>query len=214
MVGYLYCFHPSFQKLKNVIRDNIIGKPYYALFRIGGRGNHRRWVRENKGGGAMMDMMVHMLDLSDWYFGEPEKIELLVYETILKKRIIDGTEYDVDVEDFVLLRMKNKTGVNIVCQADLITPSYMNVVEVHGDNGSFFGSIIDSLPTMVYCNSARILYDRGKNIFHYPHINLFEKELEYFVESLMNKAKPVDSVATSIRTLRIIEEVRNIEKKR
>ncbi len=209
MVGYLYRFHPSLQRLKRILEDGVIGVPYHAIFRIGGRGGYRIWKhKNNEGGGAMLDMMVHMLDLSDWYFGEPQTVESVSLETILKKRIIEGREVDVDAEDFALLKLKTKSGVHVLCEADLITPSYMNTVEVHGDNGSFFGSILDYLPTIVYCVRRHGLYDRGKNVFENPYVNLVEKELRFFTESLSTCEKPLDSVETSIRVLRIIEEVR------
>lgn len=209
MVGYLYRFHPSLQRLKRILEDGVIGVPYYAIFRIGGRGGYRVWKhKKSEGGGAMLDMMVHMLDLCDWYFGEPDRVEPFLYETILKKRMIEGNEVDVDAEDFALLRVKTKSDVHVFCEADLITPSYMNTVEVHGDNGSFFGSILDYLPTIVYCVRRHGLYDRGKNVFENPYVNLVEQELRYFIDALSGRVEPLDSVETSIRVLKIIEEVR------
>ena len=209
MVGYLYRFHPSLLRLKRILEDGVIGVPYYAIFRIGGRGGYRVWKhKKNEGGGAMLDMMVHMLDLCDWYFGEPDTVDPFLLETVLKKRMIEGNEVDVDAEDFALLRLKTKSGVQVLCEADLITPSYMNTVEVHGDNGSFFGSILDYLPTIVYCVRRHGLYDRGKNVLENPYVNLVEKELRYFIDVLSGHAEPLDSVETSIRVLKIIEEVR------
>lgn len=209
MVGYLYRFHPSLQRLKRILEDGVIGNPYYAILRIGGRGGYRAWKhKKNEAGGAMLDMMVHMLDLSDWYFGEPETVELVLVDTILRKRMIDGNLVDVNAEDFALLRLKTKNDVNVLCEADLITPSYMNLVEVHGDNGSFFGSILDYLPTIVYCVRRHGLFDRGKTVLENPYVNLVEKELRYFVDALSGRVKPLDSVETSIRVLKIIEEVR------
>jgi len=213
MVGYLYRFHPSLQRLKKILQDGVIGNPYYAIFRIGGRGGYRVWKhKKNEGGGAMLDMMVHMLDLSDWYFGEPETVEPVLLETILKKRTIEGDMVGVDAEDFALLRLKTKNGVHVLCEADLITPSYMNIVEAHGDNGSFFGSILDYLPTIVYCVRRHGLFDRGKNVLENPYVNLVEKELRYFIDALSGHAKPLDSVETSIRVLKIIEKVRRRSK--
>jgi len=122
--------------------------------------------------------------------------------------VIEGREIEVDAEDCVFLRLRAESGVQVFCEADLITPSYMNTVEVHGDNGSFFGSILDNIPTIVYCKESRGVFDRGKNVFKNPHVNLVEKELEYFIESLSGEVKPVNSVERSIKILEIVEEVR------
>jgi predicted dehydrogenase len=209
MVGYLYRFHPSFQRLEKVLEGNIIGDPYFAIFRIGGRGGWRVWKhRKEKGGGAMLEMLVHMLDLANNCFGEFVEVESFFSETILKKRVIEGRRIEADAEDCVLIRLSAESGVQIFCEADLITPSYMNTVEVHGDNGSFFGSILDSIPTIIYCKESRGVFDRGKNVFKNPYVNLVEKELEYFIESLSGGVKPMNSVEESIKVLEIVEQVR------
>ncbi len=209
MVGYLYRFHPSFQRLKKVLEDNIIGNPYFAIFRIGGRGGWREWKHQKeKGGGAMLEMLVHMLDLANHCFGEIFEVERLFSETILERRVIEGREVEADAEDCVLIRLKAKSGVQIFCEADLITPSYMNTVEVHGDNGSFFGSILHNIPTIIYCKESRGMFDRGKNVFKFPYVNLMEKELRFFIESLSGEVKPMNSVEESIKILEIVEQVR------
>jgi len=215
MEGYLYRFHPSFQRLKKVLEDNIIGDPYFAIFRIGGRGGWRVWKHQkDKGGGAMLEMLVHMLDLANHCFGEFVDVECLFSETILKKRVIERSEVEVDAEDCVLIRLRTESGVQVFCEADLITPSYMNTVEVHGDNGSFFGSILDNIPTMVYCKESRGVFDRGKTVFKNPYVNLIEKELEYFIKCLSREVKPLDFVEKSIKVLEIIEEVRRQSKRK
>jgi len=215
MVGYLYRFHPSFQRLKDILENEIIGKPYFAMFRLGGRGSHRVWKhREGMGGGALFEMMVHMIDLALMCFGEFDEVETLFSETILKRRTVEGKEIEVSAEDMVLARLKSVGGVQVFCEADLITPSYMNSVEVHGDNGSFFGTILHYFPTFVYCKEPRGTYKRGLNIFENPFVNLFEKELEYFVNVLSGNANPINIVEESIKTLEIIEEIRRQSKRR
>jgi len=215
MVGYLYRFHPSFQRLKRVLENNIIGDPYFAMFRIGGRGGWRAWKhQEERGGGAMLEMLVHMLDLASHCFGEIVEVERLFSETILKRRVIEGREVEADAEDCVLVRLRAESGVQIFCEADLITPSYMNTVEVHGDNGSFFGSILDNIPTIIYCKESRGMFDRGKSIFKNPYVNLMEEELRFFIECLSREAKPMNSVEESVRILEIIEQVRRQSRRR
>jgi len=209
MVGYLYRFHPSFELLKEVLSKEVIGKPYYAIFRIGGRGGHKAWKHKlDEGGGATFDMLVHMLDLALYYFGEPAKSTLLFSDIILKERFIDGEKVEVTAEDCILVHMETEAGVKALLQADLITPSFMNSVEVHGDNGSFFGSIISRFPTIVYCKEPRDVYDRGENVFNFPPTNLIENELRHFIDCISNSDSPKSSIEDSINTLRIIEQIR------
>ena len=78
MVGYLYRFHPAFETIMDCIDEAIVGQPYFATFRLGGRGSHRIWKhKKNQGGGAINEMMVHMIDLVLWYFGAIKKVQTI-----------------------------------------------------------------------------------------------------------------------------------------
>lgn len=207
MVGYLYRFHPAFQFAKEVIEDGIIGEPYYALFRVGGRGSHRAWKHQrDRGGGAANEMLVHMLDLVSWYFGDFGAADGLVSETVLKQREIEGEVIDATAEDLTLLDLTMEDDTRVFCQADLITPSYMNYIEVHGTNGSVWTTILDYLPTTIYCEEPRGIFDRGRNERRFLSVNLHEKELEHFVECIMED-KPLrhDTLETSRRIREVIE---------
>jgi predicted dehydrogenase len=210
MVGYLYRFHPAFQFAKDIIEEQIIGKPYYAIFRLGGRGSHKAWKhkREN-GGGSGNEMLVHMLDLILWYFGKPSTIENLYVDTILQKREIEGKTVETDAEDLILLKMEMANGTKVLCESDLITPSYMNYIEVHGTNGSLWTSILDYLPTIVYCKEPRGIYDRGHNFFEFPKVDLFKKELDHFIDCVKNGDKPrTHSIDESVKIMELLESIK------
>jgi myo-inositol 2-dehydrogenase/D-chiro-inositol 1-dehydrogenase len=215
MVGYLYRFHPAFQLGKDIIREGVIGKPYYGLFRLGGRGSHKAWKHKREtGGGAKNEMLVHMLDLILWYFGETKSIKTFYVDTILKEREIEGKVVKINAEDLILLNIEMANGVKVLCESDLITPSYMSYLEVHGTNGSFWTSILDYFPTIVYCKEPRGVYDRGHNFFKFSQVDLFEKELRNFIESIENGKKPtLNSVEDSIKINKIIESAMTVKQR-
>jgi predicted dehydrogenase len=207
MVGYLYRFHPAFQFAREVLQEEILGKPYFALFRLGGRGSHKAWKHKREaGGGAGNEMLVHMLDLALWYFGDPRRVEPLVVDTVLGEREIEGKLVQADAEDLLLLRLESKQDVKILCESDLITPSYINYIEIQGTNGSLWTSILDYFPTILYCKEPRGVYDRGNNVFEFPKVDLFERELGHFLEALRDGRKPeLNSVEESVHLMRILE---------
>lgn len=207
MIGYLYKFHPAFQYTRNVLDEGTIGEPYYAIFRVGGRGSHRKWKHmQETGGGAANEMLVHMLDLIFWYFGDYRSVENLYTDTVLERREIDGEMVEPDAEDYILLNMEMEDGSTVFCQSDLITPSFMNYVEIHGSNGSIWTTILDHFPTVVYCQEPRGIYDRGNNIEHFSRVNLFEKELEHFIETVRNGEEiKLNSIDDAIRIRNVIE---------
>ena len=209
MVGYLYRFHPAFQMVRDVLQEGILGEPYFATFRVGGRGSHKAWKHKAEtGGGAGNEMMVHMLDLALWYFDDASAIENLYTDTVLASREIEGAQVEANAEDVMLLKLEMTDDVTVLCQSDLITPSYMNYLEVHGTNGSIWTSIIDHFPTIVYCKEPRGVYDRGHNFFEFDKADLFERELGHFTECI-REGRPtnLNSVEDSRKIMNVIESV-------
>lgn len=146
-VGFLYRHHPRIALLKQRIERGALGTLYLATMRIGGRGSHRTWKhRAAEGGGALLDMATHMLDLAYWLFGSFDHIEVLQKETLLEKREIDGVLVSVDAEDLIVVRLRTVSGVELIVHADFVTPGFSNSIEVSGTNGSAFTSIITGLP--------------------------------------------------------------------
>jgi len=205
MVGYLYKFHPAYQFAKEIIDEKIIGEPYYAIFRLGGRGSHKAWKHKHEtGGGVGNEMLVHMLDIIMWYFGNVKTVKNLYTDILLRKREIEGRIVESDAEDVVLLKIESQGGVTILCESDLVTPSYMNYVEVQGTNGSLWTSILDSFPTIVYCKQAKGAYDVGNNIFKFPKVDLFERELAHFIKCVENGETPqVNSIKHSVGVMKL-----------
>jgi len=183
VVGYLYRYHPAFQFMKEIIDDGVIGRPHLAVARLGGRGSHQPWKHDVDGGGVIFEMMVHMLDLVGWLLGPLENGQLLHHELLLPVRTINGQAHQALAPDCAVVSLE-AGGVRAICQSDLVTTSFMNYVEVHGDNGSVTGSILDSMPTMVYCNEPRGLFDRGHNSRTVEPTNLFVKELGEFIRTV------------------------------
>ena len=207
MVGYLYRFHPAFQFVKQVLDEMIIGKPYFSIFRLGGRGSHREWKhREAEGGGAIREMLVHKLDLILWFFKEIMEIRTLINETLIPLRKIEGRKIEVNAEDFVVLDLE-ANNVRILCESDLVSPCYMDYIEIHGDNGSIFTSILPYFPTVVYCREPRNIYSEGNNFRNFPSVNLFEKELSHFLTAIKTNTKNMNSIEESVRMFEIIEKI-------
>lgn len=210
MVGYLYRFHPAFEMVRECIADSTIGRPYFATMRLGGRGSHRVWKHQkHEGGGAINEMMVHMLDLALWYFGPITEIKTILYETVLKKREIQGELITADAEDLAMVYLKTESGVQIVCESDLITPSYMNYIELQGTNGSIITSILDYFPSIVFCKESRGTYQTGNNIQNFPKVNLFNKQLKYFLDCISGKIAPDrNTIRESVYLLELIDKIK------
>lgn len=207
MVGYVYRFSPIFELGKRLFEDApstghsaVLGKITYAFLRLGGRGGHQAWKHmKASGGGAMNEMMVHMIDLAIWYFGRVKEASLLGNMLIRPERPVGGKLEKVDGEDFVLARLKMENGVEVFVQSDLLTPSFSQYVEVEGENGSFFGSIQPEVPSYVYCDAAAAGYPAGRTDVNFGYINIFEAQMAAFVRSVrMGSSAAKSSIHDSI----------------
>jgi myo-inositol 2-dehydrogenase / D-chiro-inositol 1-dehydrogenase len=206
-VGYLYRYHPAFKFIKQTLDDGIIGTPYFATLRLGGRGSAATWKHDSStGGGASLEMLVHMLDLAMWMLGDFSDTRVHTAETLLRSRQINGRLEPATAEDVVIVSLV-RDGARAICEADLVTPSYMNHVEIQGDEGSIFTSILHYLPTIVYCKEARDIFNKGNNFFNFSQTNLFDLELGAFVENLRTGIALRDSVDDAIRLLQVLAEV-------
>lgn len=211
MVGHLYRFHPALDFVKEVLEIGIIGEPYFAIFRLGGRGGHILWKHQrDQGGGATLEMLVHTLDLICWYFGSIRHVSFALREQLLFHRTIGSRDEPVDAEDLVLLKLA-ADGVEIISEADLLTPGYMNTVEIHGNNGSVFTSILHYLPTIVFCKEEKGVFAQGNNIYNFQQENLFEKELRHFIAAIKNGGGNTNSIKDSIEVLKVLDEIKRQE---
>ena len=217
MVGYIYRFAPAFELAAKACAGAAVsgvgaglGKISHATFRIGGPGSHDVWQhRRETDGGAINEMLVHMIDLALWYFGPVASAELLSSLVRHEQRVIGTSTVEADVEDWVLARLVTKSGVDVLIQADLTTPVFLQFAELHGDNGTFFGSIQSEMPTFVHCHSERGGFAPGRNSYDIKPLNLFEAQMGLFLDCVAGK-KQLDkcTLADSVRLMETIEAFR------
>ena len=219
MVGHIYRFVPVFEKaqrqfLQDVRAKNVsaqLGDIITAYFRIGGRGDHRVWKHlKSCGGGALREMMVHMLDLAIWFFGQVEEVEVISCDQLRKERIIQGKKEQVDAEDFILTVLKMENGIRIYCQADMVTPAFTQFVEIQGVNGTFMGSINPDVSSYLFLNEPTDGFKQGKTILTTPFVNLFEAQMAEFVTSIKTHSQPPrGNIHDSVFLLEAIDKIKN-----
>lgn len=198
MVGYIYRFAPVFEEAKNLLsgvpelgESSVLGRIVASSFRLGGRGSHRVWKHcKATGGGAINEMLVHMVDLAIWYFGAVCVVSVLDCGIRLPKRMIQGEMVDVDAEDFVLVKLQHESGVVSYCQADLVTPAFTQMVEVQGDHGTFMGSIQPNMPSFVYVKSDTSIYKAGRNALNFGVRDLYSAQMAEFIRAVRTGTQP------------------------
>jgi len=128
MVGQNHRFDPEAQAAKQFIQDGLLGETYY-----GEAANMRRrgipgWgvfhIKKYSGGGPLIDIGVHWLDLVLWLMGNPNPVAVsgVTYQKFGKREDVAvtwGGEWnreEFDVEDMALGLIRLENGASILLQ--------------------------------------------------------------------------------------------------
>ncbi|RMD64180.1 gfo/Idh/MocA family oxidoreductase, partial [Candidatus Parcubacteria bacterium] len=188
----------------------VLGNLSVAHLRLGGRGSHQVWKhRKESSGGAVNEMLVHMIDLALWFFGKPERVQIIAHELLRPEREIQGERVRVDAEDYALVRLDYPGGFLVFCQADLVTPAFTQFVEIQGEHGSFMGSIQPDMPSFVFTQKAVGGYETGKNVLQFGPRNLFEAQMAEFVQAVRTRSNPDrNTIQDSVCLMEIMEKIK------
>ena len=115
------------------VKAGRIGKPYMVRIRFAHNGPYPGWAvgdwfydPEVAGGGAMLDMGIHAIDLVHWLVGPITEVAALT--GTLRKPI--------RVEDNMVLSFRAGAGCMGCIDCSWTSPAGFNGVELYGDNGA------------------------------------------------------------------------------
>ena len=134
--GFMMRFGSYVMAMKKAIEEGKIGKPVsaYAQFTCWYPDMPGNWRQSKKtgGGGAMMDMGVHCIDLLQYILGSKAKEVAAFHNTLT-------FQYDVEDSSTVLMRLEN--GVQCVVQSNFNIPEEASHyrIEIFGDQGRLIG---------------------------------------------------------------------------
>jgi predicted dehydrogenase len=179
--------------------------------RIGGRGSAALWKhRRDSGGGAISEMLVHMLDLAIWYFGRITSAEVMMREIYRPRRSINGVAEVADAEDFVLVRCSTEAGVPVIIEADLLTPAFSQNIEIQGDNGTLVGSIQADWPQFVFTIQEAGGFPVGRTDLSGKRADMFRAQMAAFIRAVAERRQPDRCTLTdSVHVLEALDLIRD-----
>ncbi|MFC4557867.1 Gfo/Idh/MocA family protein [Virgibacillus kekensis] len=205
MVGMTHRFRTDATILKKYVEQETFGEIYYAkakLFRR--RGTPQGWFtnKELAGGGAMMDIGVHALDLAWWLMGTPD-VETITGKTLAalgtyqtkhvstwesRNKYINANKV-FDVEDFgaAWIRFSNGSVLSLEIAWAMNGKQDEGIqIELLGDKGG--ASLV---PLTVYKEEID-----GNFVTSSPHFvenDPFKDEIEHFIECIQTRTTPLIS---------------------
>jgi myo-inositol 2-dehydrogenase / D-chiro-inositol 1-dehydrogenase len=200
MVGYPLRFNTEMANLRREIKNGSLGdiETAFATFIDSGPFMHRNqdytpipvpewWFRkELTGGGALIDLGSHMINLLRWYFGEVAEIR-----TRLKYR------FNFDFEDSAICFIRFESGTSAVLNVGWFSQQYHQDVAVFGTvrHGVARSIIPKPIP------AALQMISMGTTTFWRPHF----AELEHFVNCVVSDEQPQPSALDGLKDLEVIQ---------
>lgn len=190
-VGFMMRFHSYHQKIKELIAAGTLGQVVSArvqqIFYYPDLPNCWRQQKELSGGGALMDVGIHNIDLIEYITGSRTKQVTGFTDT-------RTFSYDVDDASNLLLRLENGAVAYIDGAFNMHAPQGGNLLEIYGTKGTILiqGSVGQAEAGTV---KSMILDTEGKRqtlTFDEPNGNMYQKEIEAFSKAVIeNEPAPV-----------------------
>jgi myo-inositol 2-dehydrogenase/D-chiro-inositol 1-dehydrogenase/scyllo-inositol 2-dehydrogenase (NAD+) len=199
MVGYPFRFGMPFMRLKENLKDGILGEAQIAHATMVGPGPffHRAegyaprpvpswWFdKELTGGGAMIDLGCHMVNLVRWYFGEAREVTCYV-----------GHRFNLDFEDYAVCICRMNSGTVATVTVGWFSRDSSAKVEVFGTSRILTAKRESSNKIL---NAAQNLTGLTSK-FDLPYLC----EEQHFVNSIQNDRNPEPSGQDAVRDLELI----------
>jgi UDP-N-acetylglucosamine 3-dehydrogenase len=200
MIGYPLQFSAPFITLKNKIDSGQVGEiqTAYTVNINSGPFIHRAetgapspvpdwwWKKDSIGGGALMDLGSHMINLAQWYFGD-----------VVDAKSYLGYRYNMEHEDHAIALLKFKTGQMVTVNVGWYSGQTQMQFDAHGTCGKATASLVT--PSKIKTVSKLLLRKTP------PYFVPFHRELERFVECITNDVQPAPSGEDGLKDLQAIE---------
>lgn len=138
-IAYYRRWYPKARAIKRLLDEGAIGTPIRARIRIGGRwtlppDDWKHWrVTSEAGGGALMDVGSHRLDLICYWFGEPARAAGLMSRLVM----------DFEVPDTETLICEMDSGMHLTCECQWNMKIGSDEMVIHGTDGSILATPFD-----------------------------------------------------------------------
>ncbi|MDP6777495.1 MAG: Gfo/Idh/MocA family oxidoreductase [Candidatus Latescibacteria bacterium] len=196
MPGFMFRFHTSHIRVKEMIDSGALGQVVSAraqlCFWYPETPDAWRQVRQMGGGGCLMDVGSHCLDLLCYLLGDVTSVAAMQ----------DTAVFDYEVEDIIHVLVKFASRAQGIVDVGFCVPHRENYLEVYGTKGSLLaqktiGPFAD--PTVKWIS------EDGEQDVAEPFRNTYAAEFEHFADCVERGERPRVGAEEGITNLRLIE---------
>jgi predicted dehydrogenase len=209
--AFMMRYHSQHQVALRLIQDGRLGKPVYARAQLSCWYPPMRgaWRQEPKlgGGGALMDLAGHCLDLLEMFFGPVAAVSCMVAHTV--------QSYATEDSAAVLARFKNGALATVDTFFCIRDNSSKNRLELYGSDGSILaqgtigqddkGEVVTFLEGEGEYDPNQARHTTGGFIIDPPTVNTYRAEIEAFSQALLDGRDTKESAIRGLRSQMILE---------
>jgi len=215
MINFSFRFNEVADALKKQVDDGRLGDVYFARsvwLRRRGMPGFGGWFgqKELSGGGPLIDLGVHRIDLALWLMGYPEPVWVLgsTYDHIAGK-IAREKQKDFDVEDIAVAMVKFDNGATLEAEASWaanIREKELMETRLMGTEGGLLYHNQDG----GYRFSAELFYESEG--YHYDSkLHQGGKEvpsaMEHLVESILNDTPHIATAHEGVIVMELLDAI-------
>ena len=211
-VGYMMRFHSLHQKAKEMIKNGELGDIVFARAQLScwyppipGA-----WRQDPKlgGGGALIDMGSHCLDLLEYILDTGIETVSCFADSVIHN-------YKSEDSSLVMVRFENKAHGIVDSYFNIPDNSSKNRLEIYGTKGSLLaegtigqssdGEMIAYLEAPKGYDASQIREIRGGIKIDVPFVNIYQAEIEAFSSAIEEDREPPVSGEIGLWSLKVIE---------
>lgn len=204
-IGYNLRYHPGIKKAKELIDSGIIGDLMFIRGHYGNGarlGFEKEWRANPKisGGGCLMDLGVHLIDLSQWFLGDFTKINGSIHTYF----------WDMPVEDNAFLHLETINKKTAFLSVSYTEWRNTFIFEIYGKLGKIQISGLGNS----YGTEKLTLYKMRPEMgipdittWEFHEDNSFEKEFEDFVNAIKNNREIRPNLEDGKKILEIVDKI-------
>lgn len=211
-IGLMMRFQSQHREAKRMIDEGLLGKPVYARAQLScwypPMDGAWRQDPEKGGGGSLMDMGSHCLDLLEMFFGKVKKVGCFTGNNV----------HDYKSEDSAVVSVMFADGAIGTVDTFFCIPddSSKNILELYGSKGSIIakGTIgqgaAGEMTAYLQHDSSSYNAEQSRNngeglIINPSPVNTYLSEIEEFSNAVLENKEPLNSYIPGLRSQELLE---------
>lgn len=208
LYGEELCFAPMYRRVKELIGDGALGNVFSLAHRERHDGPHARWFYDPElaGGGALLDMACHGIELCRW-LTDREPVESVF------ARLANFRHVEEAVEDHAVVSLRFASGTLATIEGSwAISGGIDERLEVVGDGGSVVADLARGGAMLVHSeHGVGYAAEKSGDTRGWSHVSFDEawqwgwpQQFAHFVDCVENGVTPEVAGTDGLATLEIV----------